>query len=124
MSRMKREIASCMAGLEGSAGDLSARFVFPEGFIGFQGHFPAKKILPGVCQVQCVLTMLEGRAHRPIMLKEIKLAKFFSPVAPGEEITCLCKDVQGGDADFTVKAMLSRGEQKVSEIKLRVCYGT
>lgn len=123
MSRMKREIVRSMADLTGSPGALSARFVFPEEFIGFQGHFPAKKILPGVCQIQCVLSMLEAHGKKPVALKEVVLVKFFNPVSPGEEVSCQCKDVQnGGSSDFTVKAVMQRGDQKVSEMKLRVCY--
>jgi 3-hydroxyacyl-[acyl-carrier-protein] dehydratase len=111
-----------MADLAGSSGALSARFVFPEDFIGFQGHFPAKKILPGVCQIQCVLSMLEEHGKKPMALKEIVLVKFFNPVSPGEELSCQCKDVQDGGGDFTVKAVMQRGNQKISEMKLRVCY--
>ena len=124
MSRIKREIVGSMRGLAGDGSTLSARFVFPEEFIGFQGHFPEKKILPGVCQVQCVLSMLEEHAKRPLTLREIVQVKFFTPVSPGEEITCVCRDVQNSTVDFTVKAQMSRGDQKVSEMKLRLCYAT
>lgn len=120
---MKREIVRSMAELTGSPGALSARFVFPGDFIGFQGHFPAKKILPGVCQIQCVLSMIEEHGKKPVALKEVVLVKFFHPVSPGEELSCRCADVQdGGSSDFTVKAVMNRGDQKISEMKLRVCY--
>ena len=58
---------------------LTASFLFPEDFIGFQGHFPGNKILPGVCQIQCVISMLEKWKKKNIVLREIVLAKFFSP---------------------------------------------
>ena len=122
MSRMKREIVGSMAGLTESAGALSARFVFAEDFIGFQGHFPQKKILPGVCQVQCVLSMIERHSRKPVLLREIVLAKFFAPVSPGDEVSCLCLDVKDGAGDFVVKAALNRGDQKISELKLRISY--
>lgn len=124
MSRIKREIVGSMAGLTGDGSTLSARFRFPGEFVGFQGHFPGKKILPGVCQVQCVLSMLEEHAKRPVILREIVLTKFFTPVLPDEEISCVCRDVQNSTVDFTVSARISRGGDKVSELKLRLCYAS
>lgn len=122
MSRVRREIMRNMSGFESSGGTLSARFSFPEEFIGFQGHFPERKILPGVCQIQCVLSLLEEHAKRRVRLREAVLVKFFHPVLPKDELSCTCKDVRDGNGDFTVKAVLTRGDQKVSELKLTVCY--
>jgi len=123
VSRIKREISRSMKDVAGAGGVLSARFVFPEEFVGFQGHFPEKKILPGVCQIQCVLSLLEEHGKRPVLLREAVLVKFFHPVLPQEDILCTCRDVQDGNEEFTVKAVFVRGEQKVSELKLRVRYG-
>ena len=85
MKKIKKEIEQCMLDFgitEGGA--LNARFMFPEDFIGFQGHFPGNKILPGICQIQCVIAMIEkwkgGRAE----LKEIIIEKFLSPVLHSE----------------------------------------
>ncbi len=123
MSRMKKEIARSMTNVSLDGDMISAHFVFPEGFIGFQGHFPEKKVLPGVCQIQCVLSMIEAHVMKPVTLKEIVLVKFFAPIVPGEEIVCQCRDDRGSNgADVTVKAAISRGDQKVSEMKLRVNY--
>ena len=108
-----------MTALTGSGRELTARFLFPEGFLGFEGHFPGKKILPGVCQVQCVLSMLEQQTGNSISLREIVLAKFFAPVLPNEEIVCRSSGVQES-GEFLVKAVITRGDQKVSELKLKV----
>lgn len=124
MSIIKGEIERCMAGLEAvvirELPELTARFTFPEDFIGFQGHFPGNKILPGVCQIQCALTMLEKWKNRDVMLKEIVHAKFFSAVAPSEEFLCVCKGIEETDADFILKAHISNDERKISELKLKV----
>jgi 3-hydroxymyristoyl/3-hydroxydecanoyl-(acyl carrier protein) dehydratase len=61
-----------MSGLAREGSSLSSRFTFPPEFIGFQGHFPDKKILPGV-QVQCALSLIEKRGQT-VVLKEIVLA--------------------------------------------------
>ena len=101
---------------------LAARFTFPEDFIGFQGHFPGNKILPGVCQIQCALTMLEQWKNREIILKEIVQAKFFSTVAPSEELLCVCKGIEGTGPDFILKAHMSNGDRKISDLKLKVKF--
>ena len=100
-------------------GVLQSRFVFPESFIGFQGHFPDNKILPGVCQIQCALATLKRARQKSVQLQEVVLAKYYVPVSPGEEILCRCIDIPGSDA-FTFKAIVTKGSIKVSELKLRV----
>ncbi len=125
MRNIKHEVAQCMDRLVESDGTISAGFVFPEGFIGFQGHFPSRKLLPGVCQIQCVTAMIEKMTGKKLFIEEIILAKFFSPVFPSEELTCVCRDFSGmcdnGDG-FVVKASVTKGDVKVSEIKLRVRF--
>lgn len=115
-----------MAGLEAvvirELPALTARFTFPEDFIGFQGHFPGNKILPGVCQIQCALTMLEKWKNRDVMLKEIVHAKFFSTVVPSEELTCVRNGIEATDADFILKAYISNDAKKISELKLKIRF--
>ena len=116
---IKREVENYMTVLEASAdGVLTARFTFPDEFVGFQGHFPSGKVLPGVCQIQCVASMLE-KTGKAFLLKEIISAKFVLPVLPHEEIVCVCSRIKGAPEDFVVKASVSRGGQVVSELKLR-----
>jgi 3-hydroxyacyl-[acyl-carrier-protein] dehydratase len=101
-------------------GILKARFVFPEEFAGFQGHFPSHKVLPGVCQILCVNLMFEKSIGRPVVLKEIISAKFISPVLPLEEIACVCTNNAGNGHKYTLKASISKLAGKISEIKLKV----
>lgn len=111
-----------MTGFKESNGILTSGFIFPEGFIGFQGHFPSNKILPGICQIQCALSMLEKWKKTAVSLKEVVLAKFLKPVLPGEELTCECRDVASlNGSDFTVKAFVKKGEERIAEFKLKVC---
>ena len=118
---VRRDIERYMTALsEMDDGTLIARFVFPEKFAGFQGHFPSHKVLPGVCQIMCVKFMFEKSASRPVVLKEIVSAKFISPVSPLEEITCVCRNNIGNGHERTLKASISKANSKVSEIKLKV----
>lgn len=121
MKNIRKEIAANMSGLKQTEqGKLTARFVFPEDFIGFQGHFPNNKILPGVCQIQCVITMLEEWKKKSVVLKEIVLAKFLSPVLPFEELVCTGKNIEESNGELVLKALFSKSGKKISEIKLRV----
>jgi 3-hydroxymyristoyl/3-hydroxydecanoyl-(acyl carrier protein) dehydratase len=112
-----------MTGLTKEGRMLASRFAFPPGFIGFQGHFPQKKVLPGVCQIQCVLSLLEKGSEKAVLLKEVVLAKYFSPVLPDDEVSCVISDIGEGNGENVVKAVISRATDKISEIKLRVSYG-
>jgi 3-hydroxyacyl-[acyl-carrier-protein] dehydratase len=122
LKKIKNEIEQHMTVLASEGGTLTARFVFPEEFVGFQGHFPAKKILPGVCQVQCALSTLERANKKAVVLKEIMLAKYLAPVLPGEELTCVCSELQEKNGEFIVKAVITKDSSRVSEFKLRVSF--
>lgn len=121
MTKVKAEIVRCMSALESRERTVTSRFRFPADFVGFQGHFPDNKVLPGVCQIQCALSSLEQAKHRHAALREVVLAKYFAPVAPGEEITCACSDVLDA-GEFTFKTMITRGDTKIAELKLRVAF--
>jgi len=122
LSTIKTEIEQYMTGPAREGGRLTSRFAFPPAFIGFQGHFPEKKILPGVCQIQCVLSMLEKGSGKAVVLKEVVLVKYFSPVFPDDEVTCVVNDMGDASNEVVVKAVISRKSDRISEMKLRVSY--
>lgn len=99
---------------------LLSSFCFPVEFIGFQGHFPTHKVLPGACQIQCVISTIEKVFNKRVVLKQIILAKYFSPVFPDDKINCVVSGVQDGACEFTCKSRLTRGEDKIAEIKLLI----
>lgn len=120
MTKIKTSIEHIIGGPVKVGRAWISRFVFPREFIGFQGHFPANKILPGACQIQCVLSTIEKGAGIPVALKEIAIAKYFAPVFPDEEVTCTVKDVVEESGEFTFKALITKGDVKVAELKLLV----
>ena len=122
MSIIKAEIERYMTGPVKEGARLTSRFAFPPVFIGFQGHFPEKKILPGVCQIQCVLSTLEKGSGKAVVLKEVVLVKYFSPVSPDDEVTCVVNDMGDESGEAVVKAIISKKTDKISEMKLRVSY--
>jgi 3-hydroxyacyl-[acyl-carrier-protein] dehydratase len=122
LSTIKSEIEQYMTGRTTEGATLTSRFVFPPEFIGFQGHFPGKKILPGVCQIQCALSTFEKGAGKAVVLKEVVIAKYFSPVFPGDEVTCVVHSPGDSSGDFIVKALISKESVKVAELKLRLTF--
>jgi len=122
LKTIRAEIEQHMTEPMQESGTLTSRFSFPPGFIGFQGHFPEKKILPGVCQIQCVLSLIERAAGKPVVLKEVVLAKYFVPVFPDEELSCVVSGVSDASDAFICKANITKGGVKVSELKLKVMY--
>ena len=119
MNLLRKSAIKCMSGLEHDAGKLSARFTFPDAFIGFQGHFPAAKVLPGICQMECAAGMIESWSGRPVRIVKVINAKFLAPVLPSEEILFECSTV-ASSGEFDIKAKLTRAGIRVSDIKLRV----
>ena len=123
MKNMKKAIEQCMKDYKAAEnGVLDACFIFPEDFIGFQGHFPDNKILPGICQIQCVIAVLEKWKGRRAVLREIIVAKFLLPVLPLEELMCTVSHIDESNGAMIMKASFSRDNKKISEIKLKVHF--
>ena len=124
MNRLRRQIKQRMYDLNGNAsGKISARFIFPEEFIGFQGHFPGRPVLPGVCQIQAVMVILEAWNNRSVRLQEIVQAKFFNRVSGGDELFFECQQRRGPRAELLVKASVTGGEIKIAEFQLIAGFG-
>lgn len=122
MRKIISEIEQYMTGLTKEDGKLISLFVFPPEFVGFQGHFPEQKVLPGICQIQCALTTLEKGTGKAVVLKEIVLAKYFSPLFPDDEATCMTGDINDAAGERVVKAAITKNAARISELKLRVSF--
>ncbi|MDO9464139.1 MAG: hypothetical protein Q7J67_02435 [bacterium] len=121
MNRLMQEIKQCMSDLaETKKGEVTAHFLFPSEFIGFQGHFPDKPVLPGVCKIQAVIVMLQAWEKEDVRLKEIVSAKFFSPVSPEEEIVFNYRKQTESNGEALVKASVTSKDKKIAELQLRV----
>ena len=102
-------------------GKAVATFTFGEGFAGFQGHFPDKPVLPGVCQIECVLSLFSHWREARAKLVEIVSAKYVLPILPGEEVTCNISNVkEAGDDIISLSASLLKGKERVSTLRLKV----
>lgn len=101
---------------------LTARFVFPAEFVGFQGHFPWRPVLPASCEIQGAVAMLETWKQRRVRLDTIVSAKFSRLVTRDEELMFSCMVTEAGDDRAEVKVSVVRGGENVAKFKLRVTF--
>jgi len=124
VSELMRQIEQCMCNLvEGPDDELTARFLFPTGFIGFQGHFPGRPVLPAVCNIQAAIAMLEAWKETDVSLDEIISAKFAAPIGDDEEVLLRCSVASKDGRRAVVKTTVEKGSASVARFKLRVTFG-
>lgn len=123
MSKLRSEIQALLRSVTFRPdGSLTAEIAFPRTFIGFQGHFPDRPVLPGVCKLLCVLVLLEVAMRKEARLSRVLLAKFLAPVVPDETLS-LRLTLEDQDAPSGgVKALLFSSQKKIAEIHLEVTY--
>ena len=123
MNVLRREIRECMyLPVEEMAGGKVARFLFPENFTGFKGHFPSGPILPGVCKIQALIVLAENIHKNVFELKEIREAKFFSTVSCNEEVVFEYFESVSDEGKATIKANATCGDRKIAKIELAGCF--
>ena len=122
MNRLREDIKSSMSELRVDGKNIIAHFCFSPEFIGFNGHFPGRPVLPGVCKIQAILCMLTETTHKTPQLKEIVSAKFFTPITCNEEIICTVRRVLEGSEEMRVSALITNRDKKIAEIQIEVNY--
>lgn len=121
MSKLTRAIKPCMSDLKLNRDNtLTASFVFPTDFLGFKGHFPGKPILPGVCEIQAALLMLEEFKNKAVLLKEIVQVKFFLPLSCNEKINFALEEKLEPNGEVSLKVQVSKEKERAAEMHLRV----
>ena len=125
MNTLRKEIRGCLRELAlREDGSVRAIVRFPPDFIGFKGHFPDRPVLPGVCQVQAVVVVIEAGTKQPVQLREIEVAKFFAAVGPDEDLEFVCREQATDEETARVSATIRSGDKKVAEVVLRIRRGT
>jgi 3-hydroxyacyl-[acyl-carrier-protein] dehydratase len=123
MSELVRQIERCMSKLtEVDECEVMASFVFPAEFVGFQGHFPERPVLPAVCKIQAAVAMLEAWKRGKVRLNEIILAKFSAPVGCDEEVALRCSVTMEDVHRALVKATVARDGESIAKFRLRVTF--
>ncbi len=102
MNKLKQEIIkSTLATVETIAPDkVVGRYIFPQSFIGFVGHFPEYPVLPAYVQILTALTLIEEWKGRSLQLDSIEKAKFHVELRPDQEITVQCREFEARGKTF------------------------
>jgi 3-hydroxyacyl-[acyl-carrier-protein] dehydratase len=92
-------------------GKVHVEVIFDPSHPVFLGHFPEKKIVPGVCMIRLIREIAEAEAGRTLRLVKGDNIKFVSVVEPSADTAMLLDfassiDEQGG---MIAKAELSYG---------------
>lgn len=103
-------------------GVISAKFIFPESFSGFKGHFPQNPLLPGICQVQCAICLLSKALHTDLRLLTLEKAKFLNTIVPNEEIIFSgTKNIRDEfiEAKFTITKQIDNQRVNISRMHIK-----
>ena len=122
MNVLRQAIKKAMSDFECSEDSIRASFLFDKDFIGFQGHFENRSIVPGVCKIQALLLMLEEKYKKSVTLEEIENVKFFHPVTCSEKLEFFCRDPLFGRKK-TIKCLVSKDDKKIADIQLKISIG-
>ena len=119
MNILRKEIRKCMTTpVEKTEQGVVARFSFPKDFTGFKGHFPSEPIVPGVCKIQALIILSEFLNGEIFELKEIKEAKFFSPVFNSDEVVFEYSENIDNNKKAIIKARVLCKDRKIAKITL------
>ncbi len=80
----------------------------------FAGHFPGRPILPGVFQLEMARVAAESVLDCPLIVREIRKAKFQRPVLPDETVRVELK-LSEKDGIVEARAGFSVGGQPAGE---------
>ena len=86
-----KELSSCCLAwrIDGQTDDrlqASADFEFPAGYVGFQGHFPDKSILPAIVQLAAVRYLAECALGQKLLPRKVNKTKFKGMIGPDERV--------------------------------------
>lgn len=123
MSVLSKEIKELLHHIaDHEDGKITAEISFPKNFTGFEGHFPGKPVVPGVCKVLSVVALLELSSKQKVYLRTIVLSKFMLPVTCQEKLTIeLRRETKSGTL-VRVKALFRSADKKVADIQIEVDY--
>jgi len=68
-------------------------FRFSEAFLGFEGHFPGRPVLPAIVQLLIAQCVAEAVEKKSMQLLAVPKAKFLSVLGPDQEIVVRCRKI-------------------------------
>ena len=98
-------------------------YIFPQGFLGFQGHFPNQPILPAVVQIMIFRESIAEKLNQNLEIVSLTRAKFLKVVSPETPVTAIwtTKETEGG---LLCKCLLESEGQRTSSFNLTFAANT
>ena len=89
-------------------------YVFGPNFLGFQGHFPGKPVLPAVVQIMIFRESIAEELAQPLEIVKVTRAKFLKVIGADVPVTAIWT-LKETDEGFLCKCLLeSEGERASS----------
>jgi len=92
-------------------------YVFPQSFLGFQGHFPDKPVLPAVVQIMIFRESISEKLAKNLKLEMMTRAKFLKVISPETPVTAIWT-VKEKEGQFLCKCLLESDGERVSSFNL------
>ena len=96
-------------------------FVFPQSFLGFQGHFPNQPVLPAVVQIMIFRESIAGELNQNLKIVTMTRAKFLKVIKPETLVTATAKETEGR---FLCKCLLESEGERASSFNLTLAAST
>ena len=105
-------------GFSSEEGIFIKDFFLPENLNWFDGHFPEKKILPGIAQITMVFDVIskyKKNKDKKIKLKEIKRIRFSKPIFPHTNVDIFAMEDKNKPCTYLFKVN-AQGESASSGV--------
>jgi len=88
----------------------------------FQGHFPGRPVLPGVCQVEMVRELAEEITGTKLMLTQASQIKYMNLIDPvlNPALRINIRLTEPSPGEFDVTAEINAGENTFMKMKCRL----
>ncbi len=98
---------------------LTAQLRLDASYAVFEGHFPERPVLPGVCQMYALREVLSRFHGREMQWESVRDLKFLSPVLPPEdvELTLSVKETPAEEGKLKIDAVLATQTAKKTKIR-------
>ena len=88
-------------------------YIFPQTFLGFQGHFPGQPILPAVVQAMIFRESIAEELAQDLKIVTMTRAKFLKMVKPETLVTAIWT-LKESEGRFLCKCLLESEGERVS----------
>ena len=130
---MRRQIAAAALGPPEKTAPPSEAFLkvlevwrrpyrLDENFVGFQGHFEGRPVLPALAQVFIAQDMVITLLKRPVTLEAVTQAKFLSPVTPGRLLSVYAFSEKPGEWRLHLTSAAEGGAAEVDAAFMRLKF--